>query len=284
MSTNAGARISPRPFLKWVGGKRQLLGELRARVGQASFTGRYHEPFVGGGALFFDLYCTGLPGRKKAYLSDSNKRLIEAYEGVQRDVEGLIRRLNKHKAAHGKDYYYEVRGEVPDNPIARAARLIYLNKTCFNGLFRENSKGGFNVPMGNYKNPMICDAPNLRAVAEALCRVKVEQRPFASVLDEARPGDFVYFDPPYDPVSKTSSFTAYHKGNFGEESQRELAEVFGELTKRGVRALLSNSYTPLIRKLYGGRGHTVEKVHAARMVNSRGDRRGKVAEALVRNF
>ena len=272
----------PRPFLKWVGGKRQLLGALETRIAKARPHGRYHEPFVGGGALFFDLYTRKQLGRCKAALSDNNGRLIEAYRGVQENVEQVIALLESHKAAHNKDYYYQVRAKVPEDPVSRAARIIYLNRTCFNGLFRENSKGGFNVPMGRYRNPKICDAPNLRAVSVALQGCTVKERHFAAILDTAKAGDFVYFDPPYVPVSKTASFTAYHKGEFGEAAQRELAAVFDELTQRGVKALLSNSDTPLVHELYGK--HRVGLVRASRAINSRADKRGKVNEVLVRNF
>jgi DNA adenine methylase len=272
----------PRPFLKWVGGKRQLLDELESRIADVRPHGRYHEPFVGGGALFFDLYSRKQLGRYKATLSDNNGRLIEAYQSVQENVEQIIALLEEHKVAHTKKYYYQVRAQVPEDPVARAARIIYLNRTCFNGLFRENSKGGFNVPMGRYKDPKICDAPNLRAVSAALQRCTVKQEHFAAILSAAKSGDFVYFDPPYAPVSKTSSFTAYHKGEFGETSQRELAAVFDELTKKGVKALLSNSDTPLVHELY--QRHRVELVQASRKINSRADKRGKVNEVLVRNF
>lgn len=273
---------SPRPFLKWVGGKRQLLRELERRVAEARPHGRYHEPFVGGGALFFDLYGRDKLGRTKAFLSDNNQRLIQAYLAVQEHVEELISLLEAHKAAHGKEFYYEMRAHVPDDPIARAARIIYLNRTCFNGLFRENSKGEFNVPMGRYVNPLICDAPNLRAVSRALQRCTIRHQSFAAVLDSAKAGDLVYFDPPYAPVSKTANFTGYHRGVFGEDLQRELADVFKELTKRGVKALLSNSDVPLIHTLY--RAHSIEVVRATRLVNSNASKRGKVNEVLVRNF
>lgn len=270
------------PFLKWVGGKRQLLPELETRVAEARPHGRYHEPFVGGGALFFDLYSRGVLGRHKTYLSDNNERLIEAYRGVQDRVEDIIPLLEAHTRAHDRDYYYAVRAEVPDDLAARAARIIYLNRTCYNGLFRENSKGGFNVPMGSYKNPKICDAPNLRAVSQALKRCTIAHRSFAAVLDVVKSGDFVYFDPPYAPVSKTANFTGYHNGGFDESSQRALAMVFDELTKRGVKALLSNSDTGLIHDLY--KKHRIEIVRASRLINSRADKRGKVNEVVVRNF
>lgn len=283
MSKNGRNYALPRPFLKWAGGKGQLLVELRARFGVEPLVGRYFEPFVGGGAFFFDLYRRGLLGRKKASLSDTNQNLLDAYLGVQGNVEELVVHLNGHKAVHGHDHYYAVRACVPEEAVARAARIIYLNKTCYNGLYRENSRGKFNVPMGRYNNPLICDEENMLAVAKALGRAKIRRQSFAAVLDDAVPGDFVYFDPPYDPVSKTSSFTGYAKGGFGEGEQRALADVFRELSRRGVMALLSNSITPLIEKLYGDKAYCFDKVYASRSVNSRGDRRGKVVEALIQS-
>lgn len=274
--------VTPRPFLKWVGGKGQLLPKLLARVDDADAIGRYHEPFVGGGALFFELERSGRLPRAKAFLSDNNERLIETYRGVQSDVERLITLLERHKARHSEEYYYDVRAKVPRDPIARAARIIFLNKTCYNGLYRENRKGEFNAPFGRYKNPAICDAENLRAVAKALRRAKLECRHFDTVAKHAKKGDFVYFDPPYHPVSKTASFTSYDKGGFGEDSQRLLAKDFADLAGRGVKVLLSNSMTDLIRELY--RDFTIEEVYARRNVNSRADRRGPVPEALIRNF
>ena len=273
---------TPHPFLKWVGGKGQLLQTLHARFDEAGATGRYHEPFIGGGAFFFSLYRKGLLGRKQAMLSDNNARLVEAYQCIQENVDGVIRHLKKHKAKHEHDYYYATRAEVPTTAIARTARLIYLNKTCFNGLYRENSKGEFNVPMGRYKNPRICDEENLYEVSTALQRHKIQHQHFAVVRETAAPGDFVYFDPPYWPVSDTASFTAYHQDGCGENGQRLLANVVEDLTAKGVYILLSNSMTPLIQELY--KGYTIEDVQATRMVNSNAKKRGKISEALVNNF
>lgn len=274
--------IVPRPFLKWVGGKGQLLDELCARFAEAKPTGRYHEPFVGGGALFFGLHRQNRLGQLPAFLSDGNERLIETYWGLQEDVEAVIGRLQDHRARHTKEYYYQVRAQAPKALIERAARIIYLNKTCFNGLFRENSKGFFNVPIGKYVNPLICDAENLRAVAVALKNAEISVRPFASVLDHAVPGDFVYFDPPYHPLSTSSSFTAYHEGGFGENQQKELAEVFRELARRGIKAMLSNSMCDFVRGLYSG--FRIDTVYAGRSVNSDAAGRGKIPEAIVMNF
>lgn len=274
----------PKPFLKWAGGKGQLLDALMRRVRDAGPFCHYFEPFVGGGALFFGLYRAGLLDGRAVSLSDNNARLIDAYLGVRDGLDELIELLKRHAAAHSKDYYYAMRANVPETSVARAARIIYLNKTCFNGLFRENSKGEFNVPMGRYTEPIICDEANLRACSRVLQRVEIACRHFREVLDLARPGDFVYFDPPYHPLSATSSFTAYDKSGFGENDQRELAAVFTALTERGVKALLSNSMTPLITGLYAHPHFRIEQVYATRAVNSRADRRGKIAEALIRNY
>jgi DNA adenine methylase len=267
--------------LKWAGGKRQLLRELVPRVDAAGEYGRYHEPFVGGGALFFEMVRTGrLRGR--ATLSDSNPNLIDAYWGVKKAVESVIRLLLIHKSRHSKEYYYRVRANVPEDRLERAARIIYLNRTCYNGLYRENRKGEFNVPCGRYKNPTICDEENLRAVAKALKGARIEKKHFAKVLDAAEPGDLVYFDPPYHPVSRTASFTSYDRRGFDEGAQRQLADVFGQLDRMGVKLILSNSMTPLVREMYAP--FNIGQVFANRPVNSKSDRRGRVREALVTNF
>ena len=275
-------RSIPRPFLKWVGGKGQLLADLDRRVRLAEPFGRYHEPFVGGGALFFELARQGRLGRRLAFLSDNNANLMRTYEGLKEDVGEVIDLLLDHERRHCEEYYYEVRASAPSTLAQHAARIIYLNKTGYNGLYRENSKGQFNVPFGRYKNPRVCDEPNLRACAEALKKAKLETRHFRTVVARAESGDFVYFDPPYHPVSKTASFTAYNKRGFGEDGQRELAGVFAELGERGVKALLSNSDMEFVRNLY--KDFNSERVLAKRLVNSRADRRGKVSEVLVRNF
>ncbi|MBI5500370.1 MAG: DNA adenine methylase [Deltaproteobacteria bacterium] len=264
----------PRPFLKWAGGKGQLL-EQYGPLFPRRF-GRYHEPFVGGGAVFFHLR----PPR--ATLSDDNGELVDCLIAVRDDLPAVIDALGRH--VYDKDHYYAVRALSPDElPLAeRAARTIYLNRTCFNGLYRVNSKGGFNVPFGRYSNPTICDAPNLRACSRALKRARIERAPFPAVLDRARRGDFVYFDPPYHPLSKTAYFTAYAKGGFREEDQRELARVYSELDRRGVLVMLSNSDTPLVRDIY--RGFRIVRVQATRAINSKAARRGAITELVVLNY
>lgn len=275
---------TPRPFLKWAGGKGQLLELLLKRMSKAPWNGRYHEPFVGGGALFFALYRLEKLGPEPASISDTNPNLLEAYWGVQRQVEKVIALLEAHKAAHSEDYYYAMRDKAPRTRIERAARIIYLNKTCFNGLYRENSQGKFNVPMGSYVNPTICDAPNLRAVAQALQGTDIRQATFESVLDTSAQGDFVYFDPPYFPLSKTSSFNAYAKDGFRPEDQLRLRDVFVALGEKGVFAMLSNSSAPFILDAYKQPGIHSKLVDATRAVNSKADRRGKVKELLADNF
>ena len=274
--------VAPRPFLKWVGGKTQLLGDLHQRVAWLGPLGAYHEPFVGGGALFFSLYAADRLGKKTVRLSDQNQNLLDAYIGVRDHLEEIIKQLQGHKARHSEEHFYQTRATVPSTLPARAARVIYLNKTCYNGLYRENSKGQFNVPMGRYKNPLICDEDNLRAASRALQRADIGRRDFREVLGHAKKGDLIYFDPPYWPLSPTSNFTAYAKDNFGEQDQRDLAATFAALAKRGALVLLSNSDTPLIHELY--RDFHIDIVQANRHVNSKAERRGKVNEVLVRSF
>lgn len=270
-----------RPFLKWVGGKRQLLPALVAHVSRLGSFGAYHEPFVGGGALFFQLRSRDVLPRG-AVLSDVNARLVEAYQGVANSVDEVIEILQDHARNHSADHFYAVRKAVPASVAERAARMIYLNRTCFNGLYRENRKGEFNVPIGRYANPRICNEPVLRAASEALRDVSLKVQPFEAILEDARPGDLVYFDPPYVPLSRTASFTAYARDGFQGEDQSRLAAVFGELASRGIHVMLSNSRTEAIIGLYSR--FNVQTVLAGRAVNSRPDRRGKVEEVIVSSF
>ena len=274
-------QLLPRPYLKWLGGKRQLLPELLQAIETAGAFDNYYEPFLGGGALYFALARSGqLSGR--AYLSDVNQNLMDTYIGIRDDVDGIIRLLLKHKQKHNEEYFYKVRSQVPRKPVGRAARVIYLNRTCFNGLYRENSKGQFNAPFGRYKNPAICDEENLRAVADTLRSAELSAQSFAGALADVDVGDLVYFDPPYAPVSRTAGFTAYSKGGFGVSEQEELAHTFAALAGRGINVILSNSFTDFTRELY--RDFYIYRVYANRRINSRADRRGKVTEALVTNF
>ncbi|MFQ5691973.1 MAG: DNA adenine methylase [Nitrospinota bacterium] len=275
----AGEAGSPAPFLKWAGGKTRLLAQFEPFFPER--IGRYAEPFVGSAAVFFHLAQRRQPSN--VVLSDSNEELINVYRVVRDDVERLIPILERHRRSHGKAHYYRVRAVNPENlaPTARAARLIYLNKTCYNGLYRVNARGEFNVPMGSYKNPKIFDAENLRRVSRALQGVDIRVRHFEAYVDLAKRGDFFYFDPPYHPISATSSFTSYTTGNFMEADQERLAEVYRALDRKGCRLMLSNSDCAFIRGLY--RGFRLETVRARRAINSNGGGRGEITELLVLN-
>ncbi len=274
----------PRPFLKWVGGKSQLLKVISAYLPTTGIRGRYHEPFIGGGALFFHLYRQGLLSRKLSYLSDANHNLVDAYKGVKDVPERVIELLRLHETKHSHDHYYEVRASRPRGLAEKAARLIYLNKTCYNGLYRENNSGFFNVPIGSNKNPAICDENNIRSVSIALKRTRLECQPFERALEYVEPGDLVYLDPPYVPLNRTSSFTAYAKNGFGADDQERLAAEVSRLVHMQVNVLVSNSYTPVVKQLYQIDGLKIEKVLANRSVNSKPDQRGKIPEVLISNL
>jgi DNA adenine methylase len=269
----------PRPFLKWVGGKTQLLEQLQPLL-PPTFR-RYFEPFVGGAALFFDLRTKGRL-MSDVHLSDVNAELVDCYTAVRDYVDDVIGVLRGHK--YESDYYYSVRSldRGTLSLCESAARTIFLNKTGYNGLYRVNRSGQFNVPFGRFTNPAFCDVENLRACSRALRGVSLSNGDFSEVLENARKGDFVYFDPPYVPLSPTSDFTAYIPGGFGEAEQRKLAKVFAKLARRGVYAMLSNSDTPFVRELYAD--FDVETVYASRSVNSNAARRGKLPEVVVRTY
>jgi len=278
---------NPKPFVKWVGGKRQLLRQFREINLYPPFafnpdTATYFEPFVGGGAMFFDL----LP--KRAVLSDMNLELVTTYNVIKNDVETLIKKLKEHQKKNNKEYFLKIRAQkiekLADANIA--ARFIYLNRTGFNGLYRVNRSGGFNVPYGENKNPMICDEDNLRKAHDAMKHTKILHQDYKKVLAKAKKGDFVYFDPPYYPVNRTSSFTSYTKEGFLEKEQTELRDTFLELHKRGCYAMLSNSDTKFINDLYSGLDKKIKihKVLAGRAINSNGTGRGKIREVVVINY
>ncbi|MEL6552421.1 MAG: DNA adenine methylase [Cyanobacteria bacterium J06621_11] len=272
---------SARPFLKWAGGKARLIDQYKPFL--PTEYDRYHEPFLGGGALFFYLAPQLKALGRRAFLSDLNPELVNVYTCVRNQVDGLIERLRVHQQAHCETHYYEVRSQLKTDetdPIDRAARFIYLNKTCFNGLYRENSKGLFNVPMGRYKKPKICAPDLLRAASAALQLADISERPFAAVIERAvDERDFVYFDPPYHPLSETSNFTGYSRYRFGEKEQRELKEVMVWLRDRQVSLLTSNSDCPFIRDLY--KDFAIETITAARSINSKASKRGKITEVLA---
>lgn len=281
-----GSSILPRdakPFLKWVGGKQQLLNQFESYFPQ-KYT-RYIEPFIGGGATFFHLWNTYRTPRQ-IFLFDNNEELINTYRIVRDELDELMKLLVNHQENHSKDYYYQVRSldkcDIKLTNVERAARTIYLNRTCYNGLYRVNSKKQFNVPIGSYKNPRILYKEVLETANSALQNVSVEVMDFREIVNVAQAGDFFYFDPPYDPVSKTASFTGYTAGNFCHKDQKDLAEVYEKLTKMGCLCMLSNSYTSFILELY--QNFTINVVNARRAVNSNADGRGNVKEVIVLNY
>lgn len=269
------------PFLKWAGGKRQLLSQLRKYY--PTHYNTYYEPFVGAGAVLFDLR----PNR--GVINDTNSELINLYNVIKNKekLELLLEDLQTH--INEQEYFYQIRSwdrqddyaNVPD--FKKASRFIYLNKTCFNGLYRVNSKGHFNVPFGKYKNPDYVNEAVLRAVHHFLNENKIDilNGDFEEAVAGAKAGDFIYFDPPYDPLSKTSSFTSYDKNNFGEKEQIRLRDTFIRLYEKGCYVLLSNSDTEFINDLYQLAGIDIVKVDANRSINSKGDKRGKIKEVLV---
>ncbi len=269
------------PVVKWVGGKRQLLSEITPLIPKR-FTS-YCEPFLGGGAVLFSVQ----PSR--AIVNDLNEDLIAVYEVIRDDVEALVAELKKHE--NTPEYFYEIRDMDRNKElyqsltkVERASRLIYLNKTCFNGLFRVNSLGEFNSPFGHYKNPNIVNEPVLKAVNKYLVSSNITfySEDFAVTLDRIGKGGFAYLDPPYDPVSDTASFTGYNKGGFARTEQIRLKQCCDDLTRRGVKFVLSNSATDFIKDLY--KDYNISVVQAKRAVNSDASKRGLVEEVLIRNY
>ncbi len=270
----------PRPFLKWAGGKTQLASALLARM-PMSFN-VYHEPFVGSGAVFFSLYRE----RKirHAILSDLNAELIDTYLAVRDYVSEVIKILSEFP--YNKEFYYDIRAKDPWklSLVERAARMIYLNKTGYNGLYRVNKQGKFNVPFGRYKSPKYLDVENLLAVSRALQTVEIYCAPFETVIDRVKTGDWVYFDPPYVPISQTANFTSYHANGFSLEDQMRLRDVCIELTKNNIYITLSNSNTEFIRSLYSSTYFVIDEVLAKRAINCDGAKRGEIVELIITNY
>jgi len=268
----------PKPFVKWAGGKRQLISQMDQYFPKDY--NKYIEPFVGGGAIFFYL----LP--KKAVLIDNNKELINVYKIIKNNVRDLIESLKNHE--NKEEYYYKIR-KMDRNPeifnnlsdVEKASRTIYLNRCCYNGLYRVNNNGQFNTPFGRYKNPTFCDEKNLIAVHEALKGVQLINNSFEKCLDLAEKGDLVYFDPPYYPLSKTANFTSYTRDNFGKEEQIKLHDVFCRLNEKGCKVILSNSYNEFILDLY--KDFNLNVLQAKRAINSIASKRGLIKEVLITN-
>lgn len=270
----------PRPFLKWAGGKTQLADALLERRPPRFHT--YHEPFVGSGAIFFRLYREKLI--RHAVLSDINAELIDTYLAIRDHVKDVISILSEFP--YSKEFYYEIRRKDPWalSLPERAARMIYLNKTGYNGLYRVNRRGQFNVPFGRYKSPRYLDPENLLAVSWALQNVEILCAPFESVIERARPGDWVYFDPPYVPLSQTASFTSYHANGFGLRDQERLRDVCIQLTQMNVYVMVSNSDTIIVRSLYQPPHFVIDEVLANRAINCNGAKRGKIRELVITNY
>lgn len=276
----------PTPFVKWAGGKAQLLSQFGPYF--PTRFGRYIEAFVGGGAVFFHLYRQDRLRGKEVVLIDRLEELINCYQVIQTHVEELIGELQHHEPRKlDEGYYYEVRawdrqpGYELRSDVERAARFLFLNHTCYNGLYRVNQQGQFNVPFGRYQNPTICDEDNLRAASQALHGVSLLVGDFVQCLQVAEAGDFVYLDPPYHPLSDTASFTSYTASDFDAQDQQRLASAFRELDERDCQLMLSNSWTDLIRELYDG--YQQIEVQAIRAISCRGSERGAIPELLVMN-
>jgi DNA adenine methylase len=267
------------PFLKWAGGKWAIADRIAKLLPKDLRSRTYREPFAGGAAMFFYL------APERAVLSDALADLIRTYEVVRGSVDELIERLEALKATHSAEQFYEIRDRFNTKrraaKIDRAAWFIYLNKTCFNGLFRTNKSGDFNVPVGHYRDPRVVDPQVLRRASELLAKAELRHETFDGLLKTAKAGDVVYMDPPYVPLSKTASFSAYADGGFGPRDQQRLAEVFRDLDARGCLLALSNSDTPVVRDLYAG--FDITEIVAPRVISSKVDRRDAVTELLVRN-
>ena len=297
-----------RPFLKWAGGKGQLLGQIGQHLPPGLWEGsltKYAEPFIGGGAVFFQ--SANLVNVREFFISDMNQDLVLAYRAIKQQVELLIERLEEIKSLYlvldlvgRREFYYETRESFnlgktlgrevePAEEASHVARLIFLNRTCFNGLYRVNSRGEFNVPHGNYLNPRICDAANLRSVSASLQNTEIHFGDFTACRDFVDEHTFVYLDPPYRPISKTANFNSFYKRPFGDDEQRRLACFYQELGDSGAKLMLSNSdphnenpHDSFFEDLYAG--FSIHKVSASRRINSNGAKRGPITELLIANY
>ena len=278
------ALSEPKPFVKWAGGKRQLMPELEKNF--PTKFGTYVEPFLGGGAVMFDLLTK--ESNLKCNVSDLNSDLVLAYVTIRDRLEKLIESLENHSKNYHKDstgYYYEVRNQEPKNQIEKVSRLLFLNKTCFNGLYRVNSKGKFNVPLGRYTNPNIVNKENLQIVSKTLqsAKIKISCRDFGSIVKDAKKGDFVYFDPPYQPISDTANFTSYTHRDFTEDDLERLADLANQLNSKGCNVMLSNSNSKTVKKLFSS-GWRIREIKANRAINSNSQKRTGLKEIIIKNY
>ncbi len=275
----------PKPFVKWAGGKRQLIPILNENLPE-SF-GTYFEPFLGGGALLFHML-TERNGQKCS-ISDLNSDLVLAYTTIRDRVDDLITSLKNHEKNYQKDsksYYYSIRASTPRSQIEKTSRLIFLNRTCFNGLYRVNSKGKFNVPLGKYTNPNIVNEDNLHSVSHILqsSKVNIQCRDFEAVLGDAKKGDLVYFDPPYQPVSDTANFTSYTNKAFTFDDLGRLSELCMDLDSKGCNVLLSNSNSKEVADMFSRKPWKITRVQANRSINSNSKKRTGHFELLIKNY
>lgn len=270
------------PFVKWVGGKRQIMPSIVKLMPTNIHDYKYFEPFIGGGAVLFHLQ------PKNGIINDSNEELINVYEVIKNNLNDLIVDLKTHK--NTADYFYEIRALDRDegfkglSKIKRASRVLYLNKTCYNGLYRVNNAGEFNAPFGRYKNPNIVNEPTLKAVSNYLNSNEIEilSGDYSEVLKFADKNSFIYLDPPYHPISESSNFTGYIQGGFNIYDQIELRDACDELNKKGIKFLLSNSASPFVLDQY--KDYNINIVKAKRAINSNGSKRGNIDEVLIRNY
>jgi len=275
----------PKPFVKWVGGKRQLMQDLENNFPKQFTT--YHEPFLGGGAVMFNLL-TKKP-QLSCNVSDFNSDLILAYVTIRDKLGKLIESLENHSKNYHKDsveYYYHIRKQEPKQQIEKVSRLLFLNKTCFNGLYRVNKKGQFNVPLGRYTNPNIVNKENLNAVSKILQskKIKISCRDFEAVLGDVKKGDLVYFDPPYQPVSNTANFTSYTHRDFTEDDLARLADLANQLNSKGCHVLLSNSNSKVVKKYFSAKHWSINAIDANRAINSDSKKRTGHKEIIIKNY
>jgi len=276
---------APKPFVKWAGGKRQLIPILNENLPK-SF-GTYYEPFIGGGALLFHILAER--NAQKCSISDLNSDLVLTYTTIRDKIDGLVSSLKNHEKNYQKDsktYYYSVRESNPRSEIEKTSRLLFLNRTCFNGLYRVNSKGKFNVPLGRYTNPNIVNENNLRSVSAVLntSKVEIKCRDFESILRDAKKSDLVYFDPPYQPVSDTANFTSYTNKSFTYDDLHRLSELCLKLDSKGCKVLLSNSDSKEVAKIFSDTPWKINKIQANRSINSNSKKRTGHFELLIKNY
>ena len=275
----------PKPFVKWAGGKRQLIPQIEKHLPEKFSS--YFEPFLGGGALLFHLFSKNK--NMTGSVSDLNSDLVLSYITIRDNLDSLLKSLQKHSDNYfsdSKSYYYSIRKSIPKNQVEKVSRLLFLNRTCFNGLYRVNSKGKFNVPLGRYSNPNIVQEENLKSVNRFLNQNKIiiKCQDFSSTVEKTKKGDFVYFDPPYQPISNTANFTSYTNSNFGLNDLKRLSKVSNQLTKRGVNVLLSNSSSKYVRDLFSTKYWKIIKIDANRAINSDANKRTGHSELLIKNY